>query len=143
MSTGKYKNSQLCLEYASKLLFSLFSCFYCSFMNITMRNVVFVNQRGKMYPLDNFFVLARNVKYIHIPKEVRCEQFYFILLVRSKFQKYIFELFERLKCFCEKKVDIYSCSFWNKTLNKSQFQLSDIFTQSQLSWKASISLIFL
>lgn len=40
------------------------------FMNITMTNVVFIDQQGKMRPLDNFFVLARNVKYIHIPKEV-------------------------------------------------------------------------
>lgn len=40
-------------------------------MNITMHNVVFIDQRGKMRLLDNFFVLARNVKYIHIPKEVK------------------------------------------------------------------------
>lgn len=38
-----------------------------------MENVVFVDQRGKMHPLDNFFVLARNVKYIHIPKEVKSQ----------------------------------------------------------------------
>lgn len=42
-------------------------------MNITMVNVVFIDQRGKMRPLDNFFVLARNVKYIHIPKEVKLQ----------------------------------------------------------------------
>lgn len=60
-------------------------CFYfrihCSFMNITMVNVVFVDQRGKMRPLDNFFVLARNVKYIHIPKEVISVLVNFLLTV--------------------------------------------------------------
>lgn len=35
-----------------------------------MADVVFVDQHGQMRPLDNFFVLARNVKYVHIPKEV-------------------------------------------------------------------------
>lgn len=54
---------------------------YCSFMNITMKNVVFVNQHGKMCPLDNFFVLARNVKYIHIPKEVSV-LFHFIRCIK-------------------------------------------------------------
>ncbi|XP_031626528.1 U7 snRNA-associated Sm-like protein LSm10 [Contarinia nasturtii] len=44
------------------------------FMNITMINVVFIDQQGKMRPLDNFFVLARNVKYIHIPNEVDVTQ---------------------------------------------------------------------
>lgn len=39
-------------------------------MNITLINVVFIDQQGKMHPMDNFFVLARNVKYIQIPKEV-------------------------------------------------------------------------
>lgn len=35
-----------------------------------MTNVVFIDQHGKMRPLDYFFILARNIKFIHIPKEV-------------------------------------------------------------------------
>lgn len=35
-----------------------------------MNNVVFIDQQGKMRPLDNFFVPAKNIKYVHIPKEV-------------------------------------------------------------------------
>ncbi|XP_055325088.1 U7 snRNA-associated Sm-like protein LSm10 [Sitodiplosis mosellana] len=40
------------------------------FMNITMTNVVFIDQQGQMRPLENFFILARNIKFIHIPKEI-------------------------------------------------------------------------
>lgn len=39
-------------------------------MNITMENVVFIDQRQQMRLFDNFLVLARNIKYIHVPKEV-------------------------------------------------------------------------
>lgn len=35
-----------------------------------MTNVAFIDQQGKMRPLDYFFILARNVKFFHIPKEV-------------------------------------------------------------------------
>lgn len=39
-------------------------------MNITMTNVVFIDQQRNMHPFDNFLITARNIKYIHIPKEV-------------------------------------------------------------------------
>lgn len=39
-------------------------------MNITMKNAVFIDQRGKMHPFDEFSITSRNVKFIHIPKDV-------------------------------------------------------------------------
>lgn len=40
------------------------------FMNITLNEVVFIDQRKQMHAYDDFMVPARNIKYIHIPKEV-------------------------------------------------------------------------
>lgn len=57
-------------------------------MNITMTNVVFVDQHGKMRPLDNFFLLARNVKYIHIPEEVQT-----LFIFRILFENFQSQLF--------------------------------------------------
>lgn len=62
--------------------FSHYSFNLCRYMNITMSSVVFFDQQGKMHLMDNFFVLARNVKYIQIPKEVIPHRF---LLFEFKF----------------------------------------------------------
>lgn len=40
-------------------------------MNITMTNVVFINQQGNMQPFDCLLIQARNIRYIHIPESVR------------------------------------------------------------------------
>lgn len=39
-------------------------------MNVTMNEVVFIDQRRKMHAFDSFLVPARNIKYIHVPEEV-------------------------------------------------------------------------
>lgn len=39
-------------------------------MNITLDEVVFIDQRRKMHAFDNFLVPARNIKYVHVPEEV-------------------------------------------------------------------------
>lgn len=36
-------------------------------MNITMTQVVFINQRLQRHPFDTFHVQARNIRLIHIP----------------------------------------------------------------------------
>ncbi|KAG8298522.1 U7 snRNA-associated Sm-like protein LSm10 [Homalodisca vitripennis] len=40
------------------------------FMNISMSAAVFINGKGEKYKFDNFFIQARNVRYVHIPDEV-------------------------------------------------------------------------
>lgn len=82
----------LCFVFRKYFVFSIFSIFIFDFfkllqfrfMNITMQNVVFIDQRGKMHPLDNFFVRARNVKYIHIPKEVTAQNTFVLLFIAFK-----------------------------------------------------------
>lgn len=39
-------------------------------MNITLTEVVFIDQRKQMHAFDNFMVPAKNIKYIHVPEEV-------------------------------------------------------------------------
>lgn len=39
-------------------------------MNITLSEVVFIDERKQMHPFDNFMVKARLIKFIHIPQEV-------------------------------------------------------------------------
>lgn len=38
-------------------------------MNVEMTDVVFCDPRGNEYILENFFVLCRNIRYVHIPKK--------------------------------------------------------------------------
>uniref|UniRef100_A0A182NQJ4 5'-nucleotidase domain-containing protein 1 n=1 Tax=Anopheles dirus TaxID=7168 RepID=A0A182NQJ4_9DIPT len=44
------------------------------YMNICMENAVYIDQLGKQYPLDNFMVYSKYIRYIHIPEELpsRC-----------------------------------------------------------------------
>uniref|UniRef100_A0A182QN48 Sm domain-containing protein n=1 Tax=Anopheles farauti TaxID=69004 RepID=A0A182QN48_9DIPT len=39
-------------------------------MNICMENVVYIDQLGKQYPLDNFTIYSKYIRYIHIPEEI-------------------------------------------------------------------------
>ncbi|XP_061505252.1 U7 snRNA-associated Sm-like protein LSm10 [Anopheles gambiae] len=41
------------------------------YMNVTMENAVYVDQLGRQYPLDNFMVYSKYIRYIHIPKDVK------------------------------------------------------------------------
>nr|CAD7410004.1 unnamed protein product [Timema cristinae]CAD7426769.1 unnamed protein product [Timema monikensis] len=41
------------------------------FMNVTMTAAIFTDARGDHYPLESFYVQARNIRYVHIPDEVR------------------------------------------------------------------------
>uniref|UniRef100_A0A182S9K8 LSM domain-containing protein n=1 Tax=Anopheles maculatus TaxID=74869 RepID=A0A182S9K8_9DIPT len=45
------------------------------FMNVTMENVVYIDQLGRQYLLDNFVIYSKYIRYIHIPKEQLQEQF--------------------------------------------------------------------
>lgn len=49
--------------------------FLSRFMNITMNEVVFIDQRGKYHAFDNFMIPARNIKFVHIPEKVRFSYF--------------------------------------------------------------------
>lgn len=40
-------------------------------MNITMKNVVFIDQTLKQHCFDVFYIPARLIRYIHIPEWVR------------------------------------------------------------------------
>ncbi|XP_053974853.1 U7 snRNA-associated Sm-like protein LSm10 [Hylaeus anthracinus] len=40
-------------------------------MNIVMRNCVFTDPRGDSYNYDLLFVQARNIRFVHIPPEIR------------------------------------------------------------------------
>lgn len=39
-------------------------------MNITMTNVVFVDQRNNQHSFESYFVPARTIRYIHVPGSV-------------------------------------------------------------------------
>uniref|UniRef100_A0A1B6M2D6 Sm domain-containing protein n=2 Tax=Graphocephala atropunctata TaxID=36148 RepID=A0A1B6M2D6_9HEMI len=41
-----------------------------AFMNIGMSSAVFINGKGEKHKFDNFFIQARNLRYVHIPEEV-------------------------------------------------------------------------
>ncbi|XP_058062297.1 U7 snRNA-associated Sm-like protein LSm10 [Anopheles bellator] len=38
------------------------------FMNITMENVVYIDQLGKQFPMDTFMIYPQYIRYVHIPK---------------------------------------------------------------------------
>jgi hypothetical protein len=40
------------------------------YMNICMEKVVYIDQKGLQYELDNFTVYPRFIRYIHIPRHV-------------------------------------------------------------------------
>ncbi|XP_052869959.1 U7 snRNA-associated Sm-like protein LSm10 [Anopheles cruzii] len=40
------------------------------FMNITMENVVYIDQLGKQFPMDTFMICPQYIRYVHIPKEI-------------------------------------------------------------------------
>lgn len=40
------------------------------YMNLTLHTVVVIDGLGKQYGFDNFMVTKRNVRYVHIPKNV-------------------------------------------------------------------------
>uniref|UniRef100_A0A182HKK3 Sm domain-containing protein n=1 Tax=Anopheles arabiensis TaxID=7173 RepID=A0A182HKK3_ANOAR len=42
------------------------------YMNVTMENAVYIDQLGRQYPLDNFMVYSKYIRYIHIPKDPLC-----------------------------------------------------------------------
>lgn len=71
-------------------------------MNITMTNVVFIDQQRNMRPFDNFLITARNIKYIHIPKEVKksiLEYFHssFLVSVHPLHLKSAWQIFEKIQ----------------------------------------------
>lgn len=39
-------------------------------MNITLKEVVFIDQCGKYHAYDNFMVQARMIRFVHVPQEV-------------------------------------------------------------------------
>ncbi|XP_067013340.2 U7 snRNA-associated Sm-like protein LSm10 [Anabrus simplex] len=41
------------------------------YMNIVMTDTVFTDGRGQEHPFEMFFIQARNIRYVHIPDEVR------------------------------------------------------------------------
>ncbi|XP_065087279.1 U7 snRNA-associated Sm-like protein LSm10 [Ochlerotatus camptorhynchus] len=40
------------------------------FMNISMENVVLIDQLGKHFPMEEFMIYPRYIRYIHIPESV-------------------------------------------------------------------------
>uniref|UniRef100_A0A8D8GDM6 U7 snRNA-associated Sm-like protein LSm10 n=1 Tax=Culex pipiens TaxID=7175 RepID=A0A8D8GDM6_CULPI len=40
------------------------------FMNISMENVVYIDELGKQFRMDEFMIYPRYIRYIHIPKEL-------------------------------------------------------------------------
>ncbi|XP_028155466.1 U7 snRNA-associated Sm-like protein LSm10 [Diabrotica virgifera virgifera] len=42
------------------------------FMNIDMDDVIFRDALGNEYCFEQFFVRHRNIRYVHIPKELNC-----------------------------------------------------------------------
>ncbi|XP_054273263.1 U7 snRNA-associated Sm-like protein LSm10 [Macrosteles quadrilineatus] len=42
-----------------------------AFMNINMSDAVLISGCGKKYKFENYYVQARNVRYVHIPQEVK------------------------------------------------------------------------
>ncbi|XP_050071567.1 U7 snRNA-associated Sm-like protein LSm10 [Anopheles maculipalpis] len=50
------------------------------FMNVTMENVVYIDQLGQQYLLDNFVIYSKYIRYIHIPKEIN---------MKASFEDYI------------------------------------------------------
>jgi small nuclear ribonucleoprotein (snRNP)-like protein len=40
------------------------------FMNISMQNVVYIDEAGLQYPMEEFTVFPRYLRYIHLPKEL-------------------------------------------------------------------------
>lgn len=39
-------------------------------MNISMENVVYIDELGKQFRMDEFMIYPRYIRYIHIPDEV-------------------------------------------------------------------------
>ncbi|XP_035902248.1 U7 snRNA-associated Sm-like protein LSm10 [Anopheles stephensi] len=58
------------------------------FMNVTMENVVYIDQLGKQYLLDNFMIYSKYIRYIHIPKEMD---------IKASFSEYINSMTGRQK----------------------------------------------
>ncbi|XP_055688601.1 U7 snRNA-associated Sm-like protein LSm10 [Lutzomyia longipalpis] len=40
------------------------------FMNVDLREVVFVDEKGKQHLFDQFYVPKRKIRYVHLPKDV-------------------------------------------------------------------------
>ncbi|KFB40834.1 hypothetical protein ZHAS_00008354 [Anopheles sinensis] len=40
------------------------------YMNISMKTVVYIDQLGQQFPMDNFMILPKYIRYVHIPKEI-------------------------------------------------------------------------
>ncbi|XP_055604997.1 U7 snRNA-associated Sm-like protein LSm10 [Uranotaenia lowii] len=40
------------------------------FMNIAMENVVYIDQLGKQFPMEEFMIYPRYIRYIHVPESV-------------------------------------------------------------------------
>lgn len=40
------------------------------YMNVTMKNAVFMDQRNNQHSFESYFVPARTIRYIHIPESV-------------------------------------------------------------------------
>ncbi|XP_037048593.1 U7 snRNA-associated Sm-like protein LSm10 [Bradysia coprophila] len=43
------------------------------YMNITMTNAVFVDQRNNQHSFESYFVPARTIRYIHIPESMNIQ----------------------------------------------------------------------
>ncbi|KAJ6631756.1 U7 snRNA-associated Sm-like protein LSm10, partial [Pseudolycoriella hygida] len=38
------------------------------YMNVAMRNAVFLDQRNKQHSFESYFIPARTIRYIHLPE---------------------------------------------------------------------------
>lgn len=61
------------------LIFSSFNPSSHRFMNVEMSHVLFRDASGKPHLFDNFFIHARNLRYVHIPPQVGNLFFFFKL----------------------------------------------------------------
>lgn len=97
MSMGEYcdelfvnrmNNDFKCDFYAQIFLFVYFVdvCVF-SFMNITLTEVVFIDQRGKYHAYDNFMVPARLIKFLHVPEQVNTSIYFCFCSKKRSFDR--------------------------------------------------------
>uniref|UniRef100_A0A182IQG3 Sm domain-containing protein n=1 Tax=Anopheles atroparvus TaxID=41427 RepID=A0A182IQG3_ANOAO len=41
------------------------------YMNVSLKTVVYIDQLGRQFPMDNFMTGAKYIRYVHIPKEMK------------------------------------------------------------------------
>lgn len=69
------------------------SCFYFSYMNITLEAAQLVNLDGYCYHYDTMYIKGRNIRFIHLPKQVSSLAYelelnnFFLLMIQPIFDK--------------------------------------------------------